>query len=350
MTTVVPGEYTLNFEYGSVKESHSSVKKQMKDGSYKTYTYKHKENTITLQRSRFMQNFVAYNYEKLKLMKNTEITEIVSKHYQSVYDNDKEYSYSPQTISKCMKYDAKNYTNEIKERKITQARPIKKEIVKTDSPIEVLFPHNKPEAQRKFKAVLVASLNTKDFDMRRVRNTDHEINDNDDRDLFCSSVVKGTEFDFRPMITYILRAERFLSTTSSKNIASELIMDGRLWLEWFIPYNLELLIKIVEQYAKDYSIKTKKSLPTDSAELIHDNIGIIVRICKFLSPYEIEDPLNIDKHVLKVLMSCIGRVLNPYVLNDVKDLSNVDYYDEIDSYRKGTFTMIKTKHIDATNL
>lgn len=348
MTTAAT-DYTLNFDYGSVKESHSSVKKQMKDGTYKTYVYKQKETSITLQRSRFMQNFVAYNYEKLKLMKNIDITDVITQYYQSIYENDKDYKYSPQTISKCMRYDAKNYANEIKERKITQAHPIQTPQANPNNVLHAFFPNDKPEAQRKFKTLLVASLNTTDFDMRRVRNTDHDINDQDELDLFCSAVVKGTEFDFKPMITYILRAERFLSGTSSKHIASDIIMDGNIWLDWFIPYNFNLLFRIVEQYAKDNSILTKKSFPTDTTVLIHDNIGIIARICKFLSPYKINDQDIGHIDVLKIILKHLGKDLNPYSFNGINNLNGVDNYDTIDSYRQGTSKKINVKPLNAAD-
>lgn len=347
MTTTTPPGFTVNFEYGSVKESHSTVKKQLKDGTYKTYTYKQKETSITLQRSRFMQNFIAYNYDKLNILKNNEIADILSKYYQLVNESDKDYSYSPQTVSKFMRYDASTYAKEIEERKILQGNLTRNPPKQTTNIIEVLFPNNNPANQRKFKTLLIASLSTKDFDMRRVRNTDHDINDQDEMDLYCSAIVKGTEFDFKPMITYILRAERFLSDTSSKNIAKDIIMDGRMWLDWFIPHNIYLLLKIIGEYAKNYSIKTKESLPNDFTILIHDYIGIITRICRFLSPYQIDGRAIASDDVLKVILKNISDDLNPYSFNTVQDLSKVDNYNDIDSYKEGTVTRLNNRPINA---
>lgn len=331
--TTNTSNYTTNFHVGSVKESNVYVKKQMKDGSFHTYSYQSKKTSVTLQRTRFMQNFIAYNYKKLRLLKGIEITDIITNHYVKIYPDDSEYKYIVQTISRFMKYDAENFSKIIEDR-IFDAKNNdnhdESATNNTNNIINILLSNSNQKNQIRVKSVVVSSLNCDNFDMSLIRSNTHKISSNDESELFCSRMVKENEFDFKPMIAYILRSQRLFEKTYMKDMYFKMVMNGYVWLYWFISANINLLFRIIENYAKEQSVVTKKSVPSDSVALLIDNVGIIANICIFLCPFKINKRELVSYNVIQILMILMNNN-NDNLCNNISSLEGVSNYKEITS-------------------
>ena len=290
-------EYTTDFTDSPLKDRTVSVKKKMKDGTYKTYHYKTDETDKTLK-LKFMKNCIIFNYERFVPMKDQDVATIVTNLFHQEYPEKQDIVYSRQSINSFLRKDADKYVRKLRENQFAKQNAIIKETQTTPSFIKNVFPTLTPNEKKITTKILSYSFDARQIDMNMIRKTNFQRIKGDRISEFCHKVVTTTQFNFEPIVIYYKRGERMLAEGEKENILL-LILDKYIWLDLFIRHNMEILINIVEKYDKISSIKDKKSITKNIYKTILDHLHVITVICKYLCPY-LKSPNDIsDEDILK---------------------------------------------------